>query len=82
MQTIGINRLRTLGVVFSAVIFGKALVGKLLAGSADAGGGLFVLLLLTIFLISPIAYFVREARRRKPVRHDTRRARERTRISA
>lgn len=78
MQIIGLNLLKKLGAVFVAVIFGTVLLQMMVAEVKGAGGGL----LMALLLASPIAYVLRKACRRKPVRHPMRRARERTQIAA
>ncbi len=77
MRIIGLELLKKLGWTLAAIILGMALVNKILAGRPDAGAGLFAALLLA----SPLAYLIRESRRRRPARHPMRRARERTRVA-
>lgn len=75
---IGLNLLVKLAVTLIAVLLGTALLQTVVAETPDLAAGLFGLLLF----LSPVAYFLREASRKKPIRNSARRARERARVAA
>jgi hypothetical protein len=70
--------LKRLGLILAGIIIGAALLQKILAEIPGAGSAAFLALLIG----SPIAYCIREAGRKKPVRKGDRRARERLRAGA
>jgi hypothetical protein len=78
MRIIGLHLLKKLGTTLVIVILGAALLQKIFAEVRIANAEIFVGLLL----LSPIAYALREASRKKPLRTSVRRTRERTRFAA
>ncbi len=78
MRIVRLNLLKKLGVTLVAILFGAALLQKIFADAPGAVSALFAALLL----LSPVAYVIREASRKRPARKAMRRARERTRVAA
>jgi len=76
MRIIGLDLLKKLGAMLAIVILGSALLQKIFAEAE----GLDSILRVEVLLLSPAAYIIREASRKR-LRTPAHRARERTRFA-